>query len=512
MTTIETGDHDAVAPDNVTPLRDTDTAVGYRVMPHNYEAEMALIGAILANNRAYERVQEFLLAEHFADPVHGRVYEACARLIDRGQLADPVTLKNFFSNDEALAEIGGPAYLAELANAVITIQNAQDLGREVYDCYLRRELIDIGQVVANNAYDHDIDNPATQQIEIAEAQLFQLAEQGAAEGGFQEFRTALTSAIKLAAAAYKRETDLVGVPTGFRDLDQLLGGLHKSDLVIIAGRPSMGKTALATNMAYNASSSVKRTTDDAGNDIEEREIIAFFSLEMSAEQLATRIISEQAHVRSDSIRRGDVSEEEYNRVFAVSQALHSLKLFIDDTPALTVAQIRTRARRLKRQHGLSMIIIDYLQLVNPPAGSRNENRVQEVSLITRSLKALAKELNVPVIALSQLSRAVEQREEKRPQLSDLRESGSIEQDADVVMFLYREEYYLDRESREQREHETEDKFARRLERLERSRNKAEVIVGKQRHGPIGTAHLHFNGDFTQFSDLALHERMAEDRS
>ncbi len=511
MTTTETGDRDAVAPHNVTPLHDANSEVGYRVMPHNYEAEMALIGAILANNRAYERVQEFLLPEHFADPAHSRVYDACARLIDRGQIVDPVTLKNYFHNDEALAEIGGPAYLAELADAVITIQNAQDLGREIYDCYLRRELIDIGETVANSAYEHDIDNSATQQIESAEAQLFQLAEQGVAEGGFREFRSALTSAIDLAAAAYKRETDLVGVPTGFRDLDQLLGGLHKSDLVIIAGRPSMGKTSLATNIAYNAASSVIRKTDDAGNDIEEREIVAFFSLEMSAEQLATRIISEQAHVRSDAIRRGDVSEEEYNRVFAVSQALHSLKLFIDDTPALSVPQIRTRARRLKRQHGLSLIVIDYLQLVNPPAGSRNENRVQEVSVITRALKALAKELDVPVIALSQLSRAVEQREEKRPQLSDLRESGSIEQDADVVMFLYREEYYLDRESREQREHETEDKFARRMERLERSRNKAEVIIGKQRHGPIGTAHLHFNGDFTQFSDLAMHERMAEDR-
>jgi replicative DNA helicase len=511
MTTIDTDDLDAVVPDNVTPLHETNSEVGFRAPPHNYEAEMALIGAILANNRAYERVQEFLLPEHFADPAHAKVYESCARLIDRGQLANPVTLKNYFNNDEELSEIGGPAYLAELANAVITIQNAQDLGREIYDCFLRRELIEIGEVIANSAYEHDIDIPATQQIEAAEGQLFQLAEQGAAEGGFQEFRTAVTSAINLAAAAYKRDTDLVGVPSGFRDLDKLLGGLHKSDLVIIAGRPSMGKTALATNMAYNAASAVTRTTDDAGNDVEERDIVAFFSLEMSAEQLATRIISEQAHVRSDGIRRGDVSEEEYNRVFAVSQALHSLKLFIDDTPALTVAQIRTRARRLKRQHGLSMIIIDYLQLVNPPATSRNENRVQEVSLITRSLKALAKELNVPVIALSQLSRAVESREDKRPQLSDLRESGSIEQDADVVMFLYREEYYLDRESREQREHETEDKFARRLERLERSRNRAEVIIGKQRHGPIGTAHLHFNGDFTQFSDLALDERLAEDR-
>ncbi|NKB48541.1 MAG: replicative DNA helicase [Alphaproteobacteria bacterium] len=511
MTTIEPGDVDTVAPDNVTPLHETSNEVGFRVLPHNYEAEMALIGAILANNRAYERVQEFLLPEHFADPAHAKVYESCARLIDRGQMANPVTLKNYFSNDEALSEIGGPAYLAELANAVITIQNAQDLGREIYDCFLRRELIEIGEVVANSAYEHDIDIPATQQIEAAEGQLFQLAEQGASEGGFQEFRTALTSAIDLAAAAYKRDTDLVGVPTGFKDLDSKLGGLHKSDLVIIAARPSMGKTALATNIAYSVADKKQLVIDDAGNQTEQRDIVAFFSLEMSAEQLATRIISEASNVRSDAIRRGDVSEEQYNRVFAVAQTLHTMKLFIDDTPALTVAQIRTRARRLKRQHGLSMIIIDYLQLVNPPATVRSENRVQEVSLITRSLKALAKELNVPVVALSQLSRAVEQREDKRPQLSDLRESGSIEQDADVVMFLYREEYYLDRETREQREHETEDKFARRLERLERSRNKAEVIIGKQRHGPIGTVELRFVGEYTQFSDWTDNNRLPEDR-
>ncbi|MFT5180279.1 MAG: replicative DNA helicase, partial [Alphaproteobacteria bacterium] len=270
MTTIDADDPEAIAPDNVTPLRETSNEVGFRVLPHNYEAEMALIGAILANNRAYERVQEFLLPEHFADPAHARVYESCARLIDRGQLANPVTLKNYFDNDEALNEIGGSAYLAELANAVITIQNAQDLGREIYDCFLRRELIEIGQVIANDAYEHDIDVPATQQIESAEGQLFQLAEQGASEGGFQEFRTALTSAIELAAAAYKRETDVVGVPTGFTDLDKKLGGLHKSDLIIIAARPSMGKTALATNMAYSVADKTQLVTDDAGNQTEQR--------------------------------------------------------------------------------------------------------------------------------------------------------------------------------------------------------------------------------------------------
>ncbi|MBI36172.1 MAG: replicative DNA helicase [Alphaproteobacteria bacterium] len=510
MMTSDTSDLEN-SPNNITPLREDRDDVSFKVMPHNYEAEMALIGAILTNNRAYERVQEFLLPEHFADPAHAKVYESCATLIDRGQLADPVTLKNYFTNEASLEQVGGQSYIAELANSVITIQNSQDLGREIYDCFLRRELIEIGEILTNNAFDHDLDIPATQQIEVAESHLFELAEKGTSESGFQEFKTAITSAIDLAAAAYRKDTDLVGVPSGFKDIDRLLGGFHRSDLVIIAGRPSMGKTALATNIAYNAASSVNRSLDTEGNEIEEREVVAFFSLEMSAEQLATRIISEQAHVRSDSIRRGDVSEEEYNRVFVVSQALHKLKLFIDDTPALTVSQIRTRARRLKRQNGLSMIIVDYLQLVAPPGNSRNENRVQEVSVITRSLKALAKELNVPVIALSQLSRAVEQREEKRPQLSDLRESGSIEQDSDVVMFLYREEYYLDRESRDQREHETDEKFAKRLERLENSRNKAEVIVGKQRHGPIGTAHLRFNGDFTQFSDLALDDRIPEDR-
>jgi replicative DNA helicase len=345
--------------------------------------------------------------------------------------------------------------------------------------------------------------------------LFQLAEEGTTETGFRDFKTAVTGAIDMAAAAYKRDGQLVGVPTGFTDLDKLLGGLHQSDLVIIAARPSMGKTALATNIAYHAASTKQRKDGPGGTEIEETESVAFFSLEMSAEQLATRVISEQAHVRSDAIRRGDVREEEYNRVFAVSQALHGLKLFIDDTPALTMSQIRTRARRLKRQHGLSLVIIDYLQLINPPANSRGDNRVQEVSQITRGLKALAKELNVPVIALSQLSRAVEQREDKRPQLSDLRESGSIEQDADVVTFIYREEYYREREKPSRRDSEKEGVFLERQhtydELMKACHGKAEVIVAKQRHGPIGTVELQFNGDYTQFADLSPDDYLPEDR-
>ncbi len=500
---------------NVTPLRTDEDDASFRTPPHNYEAEMALLGAILVNNRAFERVQEFLLPDHFADPAHASVYRACAHLIERGQMADPVTLKNYLKDNETLREIGGPAYIAELANAVITVQNAQDLGREVYDCFLRRELIEIGERVVNDAFAHELDAPATDQIERAEGWLFHLAEQGASETGFRDFKSAVTGAIDLAAAAYKRDGELVGVPTGFIDLDRLLGGLHKSDLVIVAARPSMGKTALATNIAYNAAASKYRRDGPDGTEIEESESVAFFSLEMSAEQLATRIISEQAHVRSDAIRRGDVREEEYNRVFAVAQALHGLKLFIDDTPALTMAQIRTRARRLKRQHGLSMIVIDYLQLINPPAGSRSDNRVQEVSQITRGLKALAKELDVPVIALSQLSRAVEQREDKRPQLSDLRESGSIEQDADVVTFIYREEYYREREKptpRENEKHETYlEREARYNELLAQARNKAEIIVAKQRHGPIGTVVLQFNGDFTQFADYKPDSYLPEER-
>jgi replicative DNA helicase len=410
-----------------------------------------------------------------------------------------VTLKNFFEQDQSLAEIGGPAYLAELASSAVGLINAGEYGRLIYDLHLRRELINLGEDVVERAYGGDVEETATNQIERAEQGLYDLATRGEYEGGFQPFKSSVIDAIEMAEKAHKREGALAGIGTGLTDIDKLLGGLHPSDLIILAGRPSMGKTALATIMAFNAAYTYAKSKGGEGG------IVGFFSLEMSAEQLASRILSEQTDISSDRMRKGELSNEEFNRLVVASQTLHQIPIFIDDTPALTVSALRTRARRLKRQHGLAMIVIDYLQLISASHGSRNDNRVQEVSEITRGLKTLAKELDVPVLALSQLSRAVEQRDNKRPQLSDLRESGSIEQDADVVMFIYREEYYLDRDQPEQRQEESDDKFFERRkrweERLESVRNVAEVIVAKQRHGPIGTVKLMFQGAFTRFGNL-----------
>ena len=473
-----------------------------RSLPRNADAELALVGALLANNRQHERVSEFLRPEHFSDPTLGKIFEACARLIERGQIADAVTLKNWFEQTSgAEANPLDRQFLARLSVAVPLTGGALDYAREIHDCYLRRELVSLGEEIGESAHDFTADHPALAQIEEAEQRLFGLAERGTIEGGFKDFRSSLAASIALAESAFKRDRKLVGVPTGFKDLDEMLGGLHKSDLVIVAGRPSMGKTAFATNIAYHAAAG-RQEIDRDGRATRRRENVGFFSLEMSSEQLATRILAEQTEVRSDAIRRGAISEHDFERIFQACQMLQDCPLFIDDTPALTVSAVRTRARRLKRQHGLDLIVVDYLQLLQSSAQSRNENQMQEISDITRGLKALAKELEVPVLALSQLSRAVEQREDKRPQLADLRESGSIEQDADVVMFLYREEYYLEREDKEQKSHEKDDSFARRMDRLAKTRNKAEVMIAKQRHGPIGTVKLHFDGQFTRFSDLA----------
>ena len=424
---------------------------------------------MLINNAAYHRVAEFLLQEHFGNAVHGRIYAAIAKLIERGQIADPVTLKNLFDQDGALADIGGAQYLGSLVNSAVTIINAEHYGRTIHDLYLRRELITVGQDIVTEAFDHDLDDPATEQIERAEAKLFELASSGQAEGGPREFRVALTSAITMAQAAFKRDGKIVGVATGFTDLDKKLGGLHPSDLVILAGRPSMGKTALATNIAFNAAKAYQPARGPEGRidltkQAEDGAVVAFFSLEMSAEQLATRILAEESGTSSDKIRRGEVRREDFDKFVMASQRLFAVPLYIDDTPALSVSALRTRARRLKRQHGLGLIVIDYLQLMRPSAArGGSENRVQEISEITRGLKAIAKELNVPVLALSQLSRAVEQREDKRPMLADLRESGSIEQDADVVMFIFREEYYLSRGEPIRRPEENEQKFNERYE-------------------------------------------------
>ena len=487
----------------------------HRVQPHNYEAEQALLGAVLVNNRTLERVSEFLRAEHFADPVHGRIFAACSKLIERGQIASPVTLKTFFEHDQGLTDLGGLPYLARLAGSVATIINAEDYGRLIFDLHLRRELITLGEGMVNEAFEPDVESTAVDQIEGAEQKLYDLATTGQAEGGFLSFQQALIGAIEIAEAAHKRDGKLSGVPTGLRDMDGKLGGLHPSDLLILAGRPSMGKTSLATNIAFNAAKAYREEVDAVGNrkDVDGAKV-AFFSLEMSAQQLATRILSEQAEVPSHKIRQGEMSHEEFERLVVAAQTLHSLPLFIDDTPALSVSAVRTRSRRLKRQHGLGLIVVDYLQLLRGTGSRQSEsNRVQEVSEITRGLKALAKELHVPVLALSQLSRAVEQREDKRPQLSDLRESGSIEQDSDVVMFVYREQYYLERAEPARRPEEDDAKFHDRYQawaqRCEKAHNVAECIIAKQRHGPIGNVRLFFDGNYTKFGDLIQEDHYAE---
>ncbi|MBM86614.1 MAG: replicative DNA helicase [Rhodospirillaceae bacterium] len=493
---------------NISPIGLREVGVpSMREPPHNLEAEQGLLGAILVNNRAFEQVGEYLTADQFADPVHGRIFEACGRLIERGQIANPVTLKPLFDQDAALDDAGGAQYLVRLAASVVTVINADDYGKAIRDDHIRRQLIDLGEDIVNDAYAHDLEISATKQIEIAEGKLFILAEHGSSEGGFISFGTALTRSVRMAETAFKRDGSLAGVATGFSDLDKQLGGLHPSDLLILAGRPAMGKTALATNIAFHVATSAQRI-DDA-----EKPVVAFFSLEMSAEQLATRVLSESTHVSSEKIRRGELAGDDFQKLVRASQELETAPLYIDDTPAITVSTLRTRARRLKRKQGLALIVVDYLQLMRPPTGQRPENRVQEISIITQGLKAIAKELSVPVLALSQLSRAVEQREDKRPVLADLRESGSIEQDADVVMFVFREQYYLEKAEPVQRPEENDGKFNERhdmwLERCNKAYGKAEVIIGKQRHGPTGTVTMHFHGPTTKFSDFIPEDRLPE---
>jgi len=490
----------ARGPDGGGPLADgLHEGAAFRVPPHNYEAEMALLGALLANNRAFDRVADFLQAEHFADARHGRIFGAIRKLVDMGQVADPITLKNLFESDGSLDEVGGTDYLARLAASVVTIINAGDYGRTVFDRHLRRALIEIGSDIVNEAYNFDLDLDASAQIEQAEQHLYNLATAGETRRDFTAFTAALTSSINRADAAYKQDGRITGVATGLRDLDKLLGGLQPSELVILASRPAMGKTSLATNIAFNAARAYREERGEDGRPVrKDGAVVAFFSLEMSAEELATRILAEQTGVSSHRIRRGEVSGDDFSRFVQVSQELNYLPLYIDDSADLSIAALRSRSRRLHRQHGLSLIVIDYVQLMRPSPGQRPENRVQELSEITRSLKALAKDLNLPVLALAQLSRKVEEREDKRPQLADLRESGSIEQDADVVTFLYREEYYLERK---EPPHGT-DKWAKWREEIEPVYKLAEVIVAKQRHGPIGKVNLHYESELTRFSDLA----------
>ncbi|MGE4351803.1 MAG: replicative DNA helicase [Bdellovibrionales bacterium] len=470
-----------------------------RTMPHNLEAEQALLGSILVNNNVFEKVGEILNADHFYDPVHQRIYAAINTLIQRGQIADPKTLRGLFENDPALESVGGAQYLGDLASSIITVINAQDYAQLIHDLHLRRQLIMLGEDIVNDAHQQDLENPASKQIERAEHSLFELAQTGEVDRGFVKLDKSLTQSLRMADEAFKRDSHVTGVTTGLRDLDRKLGGFQRSDLIILAGRPSMGKTALATNIAMNAARAFHDTSGKEGSGV------AFFSLEMSSEQLSTRLLGDYSSVPSDKIRRGDIKQDDFNKFIEAAKYLSHAPLYIDDTPGLSVAALRTRSRRLKRLvPTLGLIVIDYLQLLH--GSTRNsDNRVQEVSEITRGLKGLAKELDVPVVALSQLSRSVESREDKHPQLSDLRESGSIEQDADVVMFVYREEYYHARSEPTRRADEGEDKFNQRyqrwMERGEEVRNVAEVLIAKQRHGPIGTVPLHFDGQFTRFSNL-----------
>jgi replicative DNA helicase len=486
-------------------------AMPFRAAPHNLEAEQALLGAILVNNEAHDRVSSFLEPHHFYDPLHQQIYETASKLIASGKQATPITLRTFFENAEPIdAGLSVPQYLGRLAANAATIINARDYGRTIRDLATRRGLIIIGEDMANAAYDSPVDFPPKEQIEEAETKLFALAETDKYGQGFLNFNTALTHAIEMANHAYQREGGLSGIASGLRDLDSKMGGLQPSDLIIIAGRPAMGKSSLATNIAFSVARartrSLSQRSDIAPDDpAHDGGVVGLFSLEMSAEQLATRILSEQTGIPSEKVRRGLIDEGEFKRLVEVSQEMASMPLFIDQTGGITIGQLAARARRLKRQHGLGLLVVDYLQLLAGSARRASEGRVQEVSEITTGLKALAKELNVPILALSQLSRAVESREDKRPQLADLRESGSIEQDADVVMFVYREEYYLERLKPQEGTIEFQDWMAK----MQLVSGKAEIIIGKQRHGPTGTVQLQFEANVTRFSDLAREQYMPE---
>ena len=455
--------------------------------PSNLEAEQALIGSILVNNDIIDEVSTIINHTSFYDPAHTKIYEVIETLNNKGMIANPITLKNYFEKDNMLNEVGGTEYLVKLTRFSGSVKQAIDYAKVIHEMYLRRELVMISDNLSSETLNSK-DQSAEKIIESTEKSLFDLAERGSFSQSFLKFNQALDQTIEMATLAMKNDRGIVGVPTGLTDLDEKLGGLHKSDLVILAGRPSMGKTALATNIAYHAAQTILSR--------QEKSSVAFFSLEMSSEQLSTRILSEQSRIRSDDIRRGKVTEEEINRYIETSRNIYNLPLFIDETPAITIATLSNRARRIKRLFGVSLIVVDYIQLMRSST-SKNEGRVQEISEITQGLKALAKELGVPVLALSQLSRAVEQRDDKQPQLADLRESGSIEQDADVVMFVYREAYYLERKQPKLGSIE----HAEWQSKMNDVNGLADIILGKQRHGPTGTVKVEFEGIYTKFKDL-----------
>jgi replicative DNA helicase len=496
----------ALVDSNVLKLAPDPGVPAYRSAPHNIEAEQSLLGAILVNNDAFYRVSDFLEPKHFFEPIHQTIYETSGSLIRMGKVATPVTLKTFVPAETDIGGMTVGQYLARLAAEATTIINAQDYGRTVYELALRRDLIRIGEDMVNVAFDAPVDFAPRAQIEDAERRLYELAESGRYDGGFQGFAQAMKVALDMAANAYQRDGKLSGTATGLRDLDTKMGGLQRSDLIIVAGRPGMGKTALATNIAYNVAKAHRAEVQADGTmKSVNGGIVGFFSCEMSAEQLATRILAEQTGVSSSLIRRGGISQSEFDKIRDYTIELQHLPLFVDETGGLSISQLTARARRLKRQKGLDVIVVDYIQLLQGSGKRGNDNRVQEVTEITTSLKALAKELNIPVIALSQLSRQVESRDDKHPQLSDLRESGSIEQDADVVLFVYREEYYLQNKEPKLGTPEHEKWQAE----MDFALGKAEVIIAKQRHGPTGTVRLQFEGQFTRFSDFAEGDNLPE---
>ena len=481
---------------------------GTQLLPQNVEAEAALLGALMVDNRLVEDIQLKLQPHHFFEPLHGRIYEAILKLTDSNRVANPVTLRPLFEADESIKEVGGAAYLAQLTGSGAAVIGARDFAHQIYDLALLRALIGVGRDLVEGALDTSEDVAPLAQIERAETELYKVAEEGGAEGRAKSFSEAAKLAVTMAERALNSGGHLSGYTTGLESLNTKMGGLHKSDLIVAAGRPGMGKSALGTNMAVAAA---RRFVRDIAEGLEPSESAGapavIFSLEMSADQLATRILAEESGITSENLRTGRISQQEFRELARAAAELEGLPLYIDDTPALTIAALRTRARRLKRQKGIGLVVVDYLQLLQGSGRNSNDNRVQEISEISRGLKQLAKELDVPVIALSQLSRAVEQREDKRPQLSDLRESGSIEQDADIVLFIYREDYYL----AAKQPPEDHPDFAEWQEQMGSAYGRAEVIVAKQRHGATGKVHLKFDSRITKFSDAADDNYLPEAR-
>jgi replicative DNA helicase len=479
-------------------IAESASEAGTQFLPQNVEAEAALLGALMVDNRLVEDIQLKLKPHHFFEPLHGRIYEAILKMTDSNRVANPVTLRPLFEADENIKEVGGTAYLAQLTGSGAAVIGARDFADQIYDLALLRALIGVGRDLVEGALDTSEDVAPLAQIERAETELYKVAEEGGAEGRAKSFSDATKEALEMAERALNSGGHLSGLTTGLESLNAKIGGLHKSDLIIIAGRPGMGKSSLGTNIAFAAAQRFIRDVED-GIEPEKSAgaAVALFSLEMSADQLATRILAEQSGISSENLRMGKISQQEFRQLARAAAELQNLPLYIDDTPGLTIAALRTRARRLKRQKGIGAIVVDYLQLLQGSGrGSSADNRVQEISEISRGMKQLAKELNLPVIALSQLSRAVEQREDKRPQLSDLRESGSIEQDADIVLFIYREDYYL----AAKQPAEDHPDFAAWQEEMGRAYGRAEVIVAKQRHGATGKIRLKFDSRITKFSD------------